>query len=407
MSNYLAIATVSAALQQLLQTPVQNAVTGANVGFSRPDKNGGTTTTQQGPLVNVFLYRVTPNPAYRNVDLPTRRGDGTLVKTPLTALDLHYLITFTGSDDKLESQRMLGVVATTLDAQPLISNANITAAVKNFSFLSGSGLDSQIERVRFTPTALSLEEFTKLWSAFFQVEYSLSVAYQASVVLMEGAETAQEGLPVQARNIYAVPFQQPVISQVLSQAGANQPILPTSTVLIQGSHLLSDFTTVRLGDLVVTPPTVTDKAIMLPVPGGLPAGVLGVQVIQQMEMGTPPKLHSSFDSNVAAMVLHPVIIIPVTATAAQITVNITPTVQPGQRVTLLLNEATLPPPSPPAAYTFNLPPPTTSTSTLNFPITGVPSGPTPYFIRVAVDGAESPLNMDPSSASFGPTVTIT
>ena len=40
MSNYLAIATVTAALQQVLQGPVKNAVNSATVGFSRPDGAG-------------------------------------------------------------------------------------------------------------------------------------------------------------------------------------------------------------------------------------------------------------------------------------------------------------------------------------------------------------------------------
>ena len=93
---------------------------------------------------------------------------------------------------------MLGAVASTLNSQPLLSTQNIQAAVMQFSFLAGSGLDSQVERIRFTPTALSLEEFTKLWSAFFQVEYSLSAAYQASVVLIESSDTPQAALPVQA-----------------------------------------------------------------------------------------------------------------------------------------------------------------------------------------------------------------
>jgi len=60
MSNYLAIATVTAALQQVLQTPLLNAVPGASVGFSRPD---GKSAGQKGPVVNVYLYRVTPNAA--------------------------------------------------------------------------------------------------------------------------------------------------------------------------------------------------------------------------------------------------------------------------------------------------------------------------------------------------------
>ena len=36
--------------------------------------------------MNVYLYQVTPNAAFRNVDLPTRRADGTLVKQPVAAL---------------------------------------------------------------------------------------------------------------------------------------------------------------------------------------------------------------------------------------------------------------------------------------------------------------------------------
>jgi hypothetical protein len=41
MSNFLAIATVTAALQEVLQPAVGNAVPLAKVGFSRPDGGGG------------------------------------------------------------------------------------------------------------------------------------------------------------------------------------------------------------------------------------------------------------------------------------------------------------------------------------------------------------------------------
>jgi hypothetical protein len=231
MSNYLAIATVTAALQHVLQGPVNNAVGGAKVGFNRPD---GTGAGNGDPLVNVYLYQVTPNAAYRNVDLPTRRSDGTLVQKPLAALDLHYLFTFHGDDTQLVPQRMLGAVASALQAQPLLSSQSIEAAIESPQFiniLTGSDLASQVERVRFTPTALSLEEFSKLWSVFFQVEYCLSAAYQASVVLIESDDTPQQALPVQARKLYVTPFRQPTVTQVISQAGAGQPILPTSTLV--------------------------------------------------------------------------------------------------------------------------------------------------------------------------------
>ena len=398
MSNYLAIATVTAALQQLLQGPVGNAVSGAVVGFSRPEKNG----SGKDVGVNVYLYQVTPNAAFRNADLPTRRSDGSLVRTPLAALDLHYLFTFHGRDDILDPQLMLGAVASTLQAQPLLSTQNISAAVSAFPSLAGSGLDTQVERVKFTPSALSLEEFTKLWSAFFQVEYSLSMAYQASVVLIQSDDTPQEALPVQARNVYVMPFRQPAITQVINQSGAGQPIISTSTLVIQGTQLLADSTQVRIGNLVVTPPTVTDKAIILPVPAGLQAGLLGLQVIQQLLMGTPPELHPGVESNVAPLVLHPVIT-SASTTAAQVAVTFTPTAQLGQRVTLLLNQVSG---SSPAAYTFSLPPITVSTNSLTFPISDVQGGGTIYFVRITVDGAESPLDLDPSSSTFGPTVTV-
>jgi len=398
MSNYLAIATVTAALQQLLQGPVGNAVSGATVGFSRPAKNG----SGKDVGVNVYLYQVTPNAAFRNADLPTRRSDGSLVRTPLAALDLHYLFTFHGRDDILDPQLMLGAVASTLQAQPLLSTQNISAAVGAFPSLAGSGLDTQVERVKFTPSALSLEEFTKLWSAFFQVEYSLSIAYQASVVLIQSDDTPQESLPVQARNVYAMPFRQPTITQVINQSGAGQPILSTSTIVIQGSQLLADSTQVRIGNLVVTPPTVTDKAIILPVPAALQAGLLGLQVIQQLLIGTPPQLHPGVESNVAPLVLHPVVT-SASATAVQVTVTFKPTAQLGQRVTLLLNQVSG---GSPAAYTFSLPPLTVSTNSLAFPISDVQGGGAIYFVRITVDGAESPLDLNPSSPTFGPTVTV-
>ncbi|MGA2690714.1 MAG: DUF4255 domain-containing protein [Candidatus Korobacteraceae bacterium] len=400
MSNYLAIATVTGALYQVLHDPVKSAVTGAVVRFRRPDR----TDDQEGkPHVNVYLYQVTPNAAFRNIDLPTRRADGTLVKQPVAALDLHYLFTFHGKDDQLEPQLMLGAVAVTLETQPLLSPQNIQSATANFSFLNKSDLTNQVERIRFTPTALTLEEFSKLWSAFFQVEYSLSAAYQASVVLMSDETPPQEALPVQHRKLHVAPFTQPTITQVMPKGGAaGQPILPTSTLVIQGTQLLGDITTVRIGDTTVTPPVVTENAIIMPVPAGVQAGVLGLQVVQQLQLGHPAEPHPGWESNVVALVLQPVLSGPsITGTTLSVAVN--PDVQPGQRVTLILNQIPTTSPPTPTAYSFDLPPFTVATGTLACDVTGVASG--VYFIRAKVDGAESPLDL--ASPGGGPTVTVT
>jgi len=406
MSNQLAIATVSAALQQVLLTPVSQAVGNATVGFSRPDASNLTT-----PLVNIFLYQVTPNAAYRNADLPTRRSDATFVQRPQAALDLHYLFTFHGNDAQLEPQRLLGAVVSTLHTQPLISNQNIASAVQTFGFLAGSGLDNQIERVKFTPTALSLEEFSKLWSVFFQVEYSLSTAYQASVVLIESDVTPQQAPPVIVPSLYVVPFRWPQINQVISQAGAGQPIVTGSTLLIQGQQLRGQITLVLIENQELTPTNVTDTQITLPVPPGVHAGVQGLQVLQKISMGTPSAPHPGVESNVAPFVLHPTLTVKSavldSASSAKtkltnVTLNLVPNIGVGQRALLVLNNVAG---SPPTSYTSLSTVSSADTNQIVLQIENVPTG--NYLARAQVDGAESLLTVDPNTKQFtGPTVAM-
>jgi Pvc16 N-terminal domain len=399
MSNYLAIATTTAALQQVLLTPVSNAVGSAVVGFNRPD--AATSTT---PLVNIFLYQITPNAAYRNADLPTRRGDGSLVQRPQAAFDLHYLFTFHGNDAQLEPQRLLGAVATTLHSQPLLSTDNINSAVTTFGFLAGSGLDSQIERIRFTPTALSLEEFSKLWSVFFQVEYSLSAAYQASVVLMESSDTPVPAKPVLQPNLYVVPFNSPYVSQVVAQDG--KPITSASTILIQGTHLMSPNTFILIEDQELTASASSATQLTLPIPATLHAGVKALQVLQKLAMGTPATTHRGFESNVAAFVLHPTVT-SATAVAAvsggsDVTVNLAPNIGIGQRAVLLLDNVTA---TPPISYASQATVSIADASSIVINILNVPTG--TYLVRVQIDGAESQLSFNSVTHLLeGPTVAM-
>jgi len=114
MSNALAIATVTETLVQVLQ----GALTGINLGSSphvtntRPDQQTGLPPVG----VNVFLYQIAPNPYLRNIDLPTRKADGSLLQRPKAAVDLYYLLSFYGDDTTLEQQRLLGAVIRELHA---------------------------------------------------------------------------------------------------------------------------------------------------------------------------------------------------------------------------------------------------------------------------------------------------
>jgi hypothetical protein len=194
MSNYLAVATVTAVLRDVLQEAAGTAVPGATVTTCRPEavNDGG----QNKPVVNIFLYGVTPNAALRNADLPTRNADGGLVRYPQAALDLHYLLSFYGAESELVPQRLLGRAISALHAQPLLSPDKIRSVIKvshktkgQSGYIGESNLDEQIEPVRFSPLSLNLEELSKLWSVFFQVPYALSVAYEAGVVLIEPGAT--------------------------------------------------------------------------------------------------------------------------------------------------------------------------------------------------------------------------
>ncbi len=406
MSNYLAISTVTAALYTLL-TDAARVVPGTQVTTVRPD---GATPGARPAEINIFLYQVEPNGAYRNADLPTRRSNGDLAQVPQAALDLHYLLSFYGNETVFEPQRLLGSVVRSLHAHPVLSRQLIQQTLSHTAPFNApplntppnsSDLADQVDMVRFTPISLTLEELSKLWSIFFQVPYALSVAYQAGVVLIQSDETPQPSQPVRARNVYTVTFHSPIIDRVISAAGQDQPIVSGSTLLIQGQQLQGDITHVLLGGAERTPSVATNSQLTLPLPPDVPAGVQGLQVIQLANLGTPPVPHRGVQSNVAAFVLRPSLS-AVTATASAVNFTVSPQVRAGQRVALLLNEFSV---AAPAAYTFVPAPPVADTGSLSVGISGVK--PSTYLVRLQVDGAESPLDFDEIANQYtGPTVTI-
>lgn len=414
MSNFLAVATVTAALRHALQGALDaaaiaepGAVAGATVSSVRPEPAGA---GLPGRGVNVYLYQVTPNAAWRNEDLPTRDGAGQAVARPQVALDLHYLLSFYGSDADLEPQRLLGVVARTLHARPVLTREMIEAALAApiFGFLADSDLATAIERVRFQPMPFSLDELGTLWSVFFQTSYALSMAYQGSVVLIEGRERPRAALPVRLRNVYVRPLERPHIESVHGAAGEGSAVVAGDVLHLRGRHLRGDMTRVRLGGAVVVPAGAdvgpAEVQLLLaspPLPASaLRAGVQGVQVVHELPMGTPEVVHRGPESNVAALLLRPRIA-PAGASAAAVNLQVAPPVRARQRVALLLDPA---PGGPLTSYTFEMLPPAVDAGALAIPISGVSPG--TYHVRLQVDGAESLLDLDPASPTFGPTVAV-
>lgn len=166
MSNYLAVATVTATLSRALTAAVAADVPGATVTTLRPDDStNGTPATG----VNIYLYQVAPNAAWRNTDLPTRSDDGGLIRRPRVALDLLYLMSFYGNEVQLEPQRLLGSVVRMLHTRPVLTRQMIRDAISdpNNAFLATSNLDEEVaEQIKLTP---STDNRTKLrfqsWSS--------------------------------------------------------------------------------------------------------------------------------------------------------------------------------------------------------------------------------------------------
>ncbi len=218
MSSTTAVASVTATLVRIVNAAIAN-IPGATAAVGRPD---GTVTTRP-PGVNIFLFQVTPNAALRNDDLPLRRSDGTLSLRPQAAVDLHYLFTFYGDETTYEPERLLGCVVSALHARPALARQDLTTTETAAPFTTFSPLGDlagQSELVHFTQTVMNVEEISKLWSVFLQTPYVLSIVYQASVVLLETSDTPRQALPVLVANLYAIPFVNPIVTQVATPDGS-------------------------------------------------------------------------------------------------------------------------------------------------------------------------------------------
>ncbi|MFF9785411.1 Protein of unknown function (DUF4255) [Streptomyces sp. SceaMP-e96] len=204
MSNALAVATVTQALALLIEHHLHPEIDMAvSVETRKPPADPPTE-----PTITVFLYQVSHNPSMRNSDLVTRASDGTLLKRPAAALDLHFLISAYGEETELVGQRLIGSVVRTLHEIPVLPQELIEEAARR-PYLTGSDLAESPQKVRFTPLQLDVDETSKLWGMLHQTPYALSAVYQASLVLLDGHQKPVPAKPVQKPDVRVLPFGAP------------------------------------------------------------------------------------------------------------------------------------------------------------------------------------------------------
>jgi hypothetical protein len=170
MSDFTVIGDIGETLKRLLEDDPWTGISPKpEITFKSPKEikdDGGSANK-----VSIFLYQALENPYLKNVE-PQRISDTELQLPPLS-LDLLYLVT-PYSDDKTQEKIILGKVM-----QIFHDNSVLTGTILQGSL---AGTDEEIKLI-FNP--ISLDDLTKIWSAFQDVAYRLSVAYLVTPIRID------------------------------------------------------------------------------------------------------------------------------------------------------------------------------------------------------------------------------
>lgn len=423
MSDAMAIASVTAVIKGMLDNAMTDNSVSSLVGHTVTVTTVSPGLIKEGdsepPQLNLFLYRVSPNAAWRNIGQPSRSIRGERLTNAPLALDLYYILTAYGNGD-FSAETMLGYSMQVLHEMSVLTRKEIKKILSSLTginnnlaqALSDSGIADQVELIKLTPHTMNSEEISKLWTAF-STGYRPSVAYQASVVLIENSSPGRSPLPVLTIG--------PQDTGVISQVGLVPPF-PSLTAIqppdkqisarlgdiltIQGHHLDYDSTAkvclkrahleeiIEIKDFL----EITETSIKLQLPsdpGASSTWAAGFYTVYAV-FGTDKKGRST---NELALPLAPVIatiegkdnknVVDV-ADKTKVNVTFNPQVRPGQRVSLLIGNTEIP------AQLPDLP-----TDSLIFNAESVAKG--DYTAYMRVDGVDS-LFIDLSSTppSFDP-----
>ncbi len=419
---------IAAASALLPSSVLGNATTWATT--SSPPDHVITDQDSEATHLNLFLYHVTYNQGWREVGLPTRGSDGVAIGRAPLGLDLHYLLSAYSSSD-YQAQVMLGIGMQSLHETPVLIRQQITDvftppfANDVDEVLALSGLVDQIELMKITPQQLSTDELAKLWTAI-PGKFRVSAGYAVSVALIETNAPLLAPLPVLNPVVTVIQFAEPSIDAIVPQL---IPYAAGASLTIAGSNLTGQNTVVVFDGAPTSPQTATPigagATVSVPLPA-LTAGINTLHVARQVNLGEST-LTNVVESNTASFALQPVIargpnspfpyqisvgaaVPPPSGSTIPPTVPVTVTVEPAlttaQTVSLLLSQLTVAPGTTALSYAFDAAPEDiTPPNTVVFDTQGVASG--TYLVRVRVDGANSPLDIDATTKQFvSPTATF-
>jgi hypothetical protein len=291
-------------------------------------------TVTVGPLdrpvgsarLNWFLYRITPAPAYLNMEYPdtgwtTRRG------RPPLALTLHYLLSAEPGELTEAGDDETGVHA----ALTAVMNALHDNGIFGLSSLIATGPDRTVQDVttalagmteplRVTMAPVPIETMTALWTTGSRA-IRLSVGYEVSLVTVPVDTPFVSGPPVLERVLGVGPSRIPVIESV---SPSTLWFGSTATVTATG---LNDDVAVTLSRLAGDPDDPTDGRPnpatthstgpwllpSLPAAGGVTIGLPGPGLVPGARMLT---LTNTLNGLAAGSAHAPLTVVPAVESAA-------------------------------------------------------------------------------------------
>ncbi len=354
-------------------------------------------------ILNLFLYRTDVNAAWRNLSPPTQGQNGEGAAPPL-ALNLEYLISAYGEDDREEvSHFLLG------QAMRILHDVAIVPRQRLFAVLKKARLHDQIDRITVTPRPLSIEEISKLWSVF-QTQYRVSAAYLVTVVLIDSKVTKPAPLPVLTRGrgdrgVTTIAAPPPVLKAAQAASGFGAVRLGED-LFILGEQLNAAGVTAKVRHpfmpkeqtLEVTAIDASQLKVTIPadsapgVPAAWPAGIYALW----LEVERPPQ--PIWSTNEVPFVLAPsVTVAPTTlqppAATFEVTITAKPQVRPSQIVKVLFGGLQVDP------KPLSLPANADAASTVKADVPGDVVG--FHRVRLRVDGIDSiPMKRSADGVAF-------
>lgn len=171
------IGDASRTLLDLLKTNLADIA--AHIALASPT-NAGTNR------LTLFLYRVVESPELKNAPrlLRPANGNGGLIeRPPPLTLDLYYLLTAYALADPLQAHRALSRAMRVFYDNGILHGSLLRADDPSTGLTEDSVL-------RVTLDPISMEEMSRIWGAFPDTPYEISVTYLVTPVPVESARTA-------------------------------------------------------------------------------------------------------------------------------------------------------------------------------------------------------------------------